>query len=372
MKVMKKCMMYIGCYTTGMGEGIYCYDYSRKSGRCSEERVVAKIENPSYLAFSKEGDLAVAVSELQNFQGKNGGAVAFYSRDQITGMLLLNSLEGTLGKDPCHVFIDEDACFLFVSNYSEGTFNSFALPGKKKETGIINQRLVLLDTIQHNGVGTDPVRQEKAHVHYTSISPDHNYLWVVDLGIDQVLLYPIKVDADSNNEKALLSREPISFIKMEDGYGPRHLVFHPTHPIVYIIQELASRIVGVLLDEKGFPKEVLQDISILSEEKMSKENSSAAIKIDKKGTYIYASNRGEDNIVVLRVLEDGRLKIIQWAPCDGKNPRDITLSPDNNFLFCANQSSDCITGFAIQENGTLVRQVGLDLPIPSPTCIKFV
>lgn len=360
---MKKEMMYVGSYTNGNSEGIYCFDYNIKSGICNSRRLAANIENPSYLIFSKECDLAFAVSELQSFQGSNGGAAAVFSRDQITGQLELLGMEPTLGKDPCHLCVDSETNFLYVANYSQGTFNCFALQKSEGEDCSVHKILVLQDTVTHLGKGSNLDRQEQAHVHYTCISPDEKYLWVVDLGMDQVLLYTI------NN--ALFSKEPTSSIKMTDGYGPRHLVFHPTLPMVYIVQELTSRIVAILLDKDGKPGNVIQDISILSRETMANKNTSAAIKIDHEGTYIYASNRGEDNIAVLAVLEDGKLESVQWMPCDGKNPRDIGISPDNRFLFCANQDSDSITGFSIEKSGKLTRRKELDLSISSPTCIQF-
>jgi 6-phosphogluconolactonase len=81
------------------------------------------------------------------------------------------------------------------------------------------------------------------------------------------------------------------------------------------------------------------------------KNTAAEVAISSDGNFLYASNRGEDTLVVFAIGDDGALKFVERIPCGGKTPRHFTLSPDGRWLLCGNQESATVTVFR-RDGGT--------------------
>lgn len=56
--------LYTGSYTKGSKDGIYIFKITVPSGQTTLIDIVKDIENPSYLAVSKDGRFMYAVSEM--------------------------------------------------------------------------------------------------------------------------------------------------------------------------------------------------------------------------------------------------------------------------------------------------------------------
>src|SRR5436190_24138455 len=86
----QKYYLFVGTYTSGTSKGIYVYTFDSNSGKVYPTDTL-KIENPSYLALTKNGHYLYAVSENG---GSTPGMVNACSFDKNTGKLhLLNSKE---------------------------------------------------------------------------------------------------------------------------------------------------------------------------------------------------------------------------------------------------------------------------------------
>ena len=87
------------------------------------------------------------------------------------------------------------------------------------------------------------------------------------------------------------------------------------------------------------------------------------------GCYLYASVRGVDRIYVVDVET---LTTIQVISSGGKHPRDIVLSPNDDYLFAANKDSDNLVVFKRhQSDGQLVK-VAETNDIPEGVSIVFM
>jgi 6-phosphogluconolactonase len=88
---------------------------------------------------------------------------------------------------------------------------------------------------------------------------------------------------------------------------------------------------------------------------------------------LYASNRGDNSIVQYSINpEDGSLTPVAWIPCGGETPRNFEIDPTGKWLFVANQNSDNITIFSIdQESGKLLK-TDASLKVSAPVCIRFL
>ncbi|WP_331836298.1 beta-propeller fold lactonase family protein [Erysipelothrix piscisicarius] len=135
----------------------------------------------------------------------------------------------------------------------------------------------------------------------------------------------------------------IATYKAPEGSGPRHLAFHPQFPLLYLFSEHTCHV--TVLEDDGFDFiehgvfDALPEIDAI--------RSAAAIRISKDGNYLYVSNRGHDSITVFKISQDGlQLEFIQNISSFGEHPRDFALSPDDEYLVCANRDTNNLTLYA--------------------------
>jgi 6-phosphogluconolactonase len=91
------------------------------------------------------------------------------------------------------------------------------------------------------------------------------------------------------------------------------------------------------------------------------------------GKFLYASNRGEDTIVVYAIdAAKGTLTQVASVPTGGKEPRSFEIDPTGTLLFAENQNSNTIVVFKIDQKTGLLTPTGKVLEVASPVCLKFV
>src|SRR5690606_22282495 len=100
------------------------------------------------------------------------------------------------------------------------------------------------------------------------------------------------------------------------------------------------------------------------------ENTGADIHISKEGRVLYASKRGHNSIVIFRVKEDGTLQVQGHESERGEGPRNVSLTPDGNYILVANQYTNSIVSFKRNAQNGLLSFVD-QIDAPSPVCIIF-
>jgi len=83
------------------------------------------------------------------------------------------------------------------------------------------------------------------------------------------------------------------------------------------------------------------------------------------------SNRGHDSIATCRVdARTGELELAGWNDSGGRTPRSMALSPSGRFMLVANQNSDEIIAFLLdEESGRPATRID-SLRIGTPMCVK--
>jgi len=99
-------------------------------------------------------------------------------------------------------------------------------------------------------------------------------------------------------------------------------------------------------------------------------NTCADIHISSDGKFVYASNRGHNSIAVLKVNDDGSLKLLGNKGCGGEGPRNFALSPDENYILVANQHTNNIVTLKRDQITGLLKYVS-QAEAPTPVCILF-
>lgn len=341
---------YIGTYTKGGSKGIYSFTLDTNEARIADINEAAQLENPTYVTISRDNRYLYSVAK----EGESGGIVSF----SIKGDGTLSELNRQMlpGSSPCHVSVDSKNRYVFSANYHKGSVESYLI---NQEDGTVHPTASI---IKHEGSGPDP-RQEKPHTHYAGVTPDENYLAVVELGIDALITYAVKDDGT-------LSKAHLLPIKA--GSGPRHLVFHPNGKFAYIMTEFSSEVIVLTYHPQNGHFTEKQYISTLPDD-FNENNQGSAIHISPDGRFVYAGNRGHNSIAVFSVnLETGELTFVECISTEGDWPRDFILDPTEKFIVASNQESSNLVLFSRDINTGKLTLLQADIEVPHPVCIKFL
>lgn len=364
---MKQTMhVYVGTYSrsilfgtgetlAGKGQGIHHYELELDTGRMHECMPPEPADNPSYLAVTRDSRFLYAVNEIKEFAGQATGAVSAYSIDPVTKELHLLCQRPSGGTDPCYVSVSEDTSCVMASNFMSGSVCTYPV----REDGTLAQTGQF---VQHHGCGVDPIRQTGPHAHAIVLSPDERFAFVPDLGIDRLIIYPVDL------EKGLLNQLDIRHLELKPGSGPRCCVFNRTGDRCYLFCELICEI-WVLAHDGNGNLTVLQKTSSMIES-CAVQSIGADIHLSPDGRFLYASNRGQDSIVVYHVLDSGLVEYVQTVSTRGRTPRNFAIDPAGRFLLSGNQDSDNIVVFT-RDMATGKLSYKNQIYAPTPVCIRI-
>ena len=189
------------------------------------------------------------------------------------------------------------------------------------------------------------------------------YALSADLGSDQIYHYRF-----FSNNGSLLRTSITKAARIGDG--PRHIIFNSNQRFVYVMNELKSEITVF----NYFPiMEAIQIISSLPEN-YTLPNTGAEILLHPiTEKYLYASNRGHDSIAVFSVdIKQDYLTLIQHISVQGHTPRNFNISPNGKFLIVANQDSNNVVLFTIDEQTGKLTATGSSVQVSKPTCVKYL
>jgi 6-phosphogluconolactonase len=352
--------VFIGTYTrdegwvNGQGDGIYRASLAEDGSTLGDVQLAAELVNPTFLALSPDRKNLYAVSEIGGGEPGTGLVVAYAIGDDAS--LTEIGRYPTNAYSPCYVLVDETGKFVFVANYQGGV----AMVYQRNEDGSleISQELI------HEGSGPHP-NQTSSHPHMTKISPDNNYLFVPDLGSDKIWSYRI------DHEAGTVSKTEQEFAQMAPGAGPRHMDFHPTKNLVYVMNELNSTVSVMEYEPTSGALTEIQSITTLPDS-FDDWNSTADIHMHPNGKYVFASNRGHNSIAVFSVDgEDGTLTALDRVSTEGEFPRNFAIHPSGEFVYAANQNSNSITIFSMDSETGVLKFTGRSLEVPTPVNITF-
>ncbi len=343
----------VGTYTkSSENDGIYVYEFDSNSGDAKAISKISGEENPSYLAVSFDGKLVYAVNEVRD------GKVSSFKFDNITGELTFINRVSSGGVNPCYISIDNKNKYVFASNYGNGSLSAIPL----NADGSLRDDLQI---IQEEGSSIHERRQTGPHVHCTVLSPDNNFLFTANLGADKISAYRFEAPKTSN---PLTPANP-AYILVEKGSGPRHFTFHPNGKFAYLITEFTGKIVAY--DYKNGILAEKQTITMVSPDFKGRVEG-ADIHVSPDGSFLYASNRGDVNdLVIYSIDKSGEMDLIGRQPTLGQSPRNFVIDPTGNFLLVANQNSNEIVIFRRDHKTGLLTPSEKSIQLSNPVCLKF-
>ncbi len=343
----------VGCYTTpdrdGRGDGIRVYRVGSAGDQWTEIQHVGGLENPSLFTLRRDQ------SVLYSVHGGRNLVSAFAVERDTARLTLLNQID-CQGNNPVDSALDPSERFLVVGNYGSGTVA--VIPVEQDGRLMPVSQLVTLSGTP----GPDPVQQTSSHPHAVIFDRSGNYVVVPDKGLDKTFLFRFAFGRLVTTAQESVASKP--------GAAPRHTVFHPSLPILYVNNELDSTV--TVFDWNAGHAAEAQVISTIPHGHGGR-NTTAEIAASPCGRFLYVSNRGEDSVVLFRIAQDtGQLTYAGQTPTGGRRPRFFTLDPMAKRLYAANQDSDDIAGFRIDPDTGALQPMGVVARTGSPSAISFV
>lgn len=345
---------YVGSRTTrernARGEGISVYRIEPASGALERIQVLGDLVNPSYLAMGPGG------RHLYTVHGDESEVSAF-AIDADSGQIRFLNRQSTQGKNPVHLAFDPSGRFLVVSNHIGASLAVLPVA----EDGRLQP---LAQLVPLSGpIGPHRVEQKQSKPHFNPFDPSGRYVIVPDKGLDRVFSFRF--------EGGALTPAPAPFVVTREGAGPRHLAFHPTRPMAYVVNELDSTITTYRLDPETGALQPLQLLPTLPST-FTGNSRAAGIQIDRAGRTLYASNRGHDSIAAFRIDPGtGLLAFLGADATQGRTPRFFTLSPDGRLMYALNEDSDSIVALRVDPASGRLSPTGLVTNAGSPVSMVF-
>ncbi len=346
--------VYVGTYTDGTSRGIYRFAFDPATGAMTEPVLAAETKNPSFLALHPNGRFLYAVGEVSSFGGSETGSVSAFAIDAKTGDLVLLNQQSSEGAGPCHLVVDKTGGHVLVANYGGGTVAVLPIEADGRLRPASSVRV-------HEGSGPNKGRQEKPHAHGIYLDAAERFALSPDLGADRVFVYRF--------DPAKGTLEPHGAAPLDPGSGPRHLAFHPTGKVLYVINELLSTVTAFSYDAEKGALARLQTVSALPAG-FSGESWTAEVAVSPDGRFVYGSNRGDDSLAVFRVdAASGRLTAVGHAPVGGKTPRHFTIDPTGGFILVAHQGSGGVAVLRRDPSTGMPTPAGAPVKVDKPVCL---
>ena len=341
----------------GLSKGIYHANFNTDTGKLSQPTLAVKANSPGFLAIHPNGKILYAAAKES---GK--GVVVAYKINKVNEQGTLTKINSVAVGDgiAVHLSVDRTGKFLLTAQYRGGSTALFDLAD---DGSIISQRQLLK---HQGGSGVVKKRQDKPLAHWVGTSPDNQYVFVPDLGMDKVVIW--KLDA------ATATLLPHGFGVCPPGSGPRHMKFDPTGTRIYVLNELTLSITTFDYDKTAGTMTPVHTVEALSEATKAKEefNSASEIRVHPSGKFVYSANRGNDTISVFRVDPATKnLSIVEVEPIRGSWPRNFNLDPTGKWLIAAGQKSNTATVFSIDQSTGELTYVRKSVTVPSSICVLF-
>ena len=345
---------YVGSFTSAQrkarGNGVNVFRMDPSSGAWTHIQQVGDLINPSFLVLSRDQRV------LYSVHGDENHATAF-AVDPQTGTIKLIGRADSGGKNGVRQALDPSGKFLIVANYASGTV---AVPPVSEDGGLKDQ-VQLMECKGPNG--PHRIRQTSSHPHDIVFDPSGKFVVVPDLGLDRTFVYRFDPAKGALSEASVMEGRPTS--------GPRHMAFHPTRPLAFVLNELDSTLTTCQWDgERG----ALKPVQIISTLRTSfTGNSTAAeLAVAPSGNFVYASNRGGDDIAVYAIdPATGTLSVVEFVPTQGKGPRFIGLTPSGRLMYAANELGDTIATYRVDTATGKLTPTGQVVQSLTPVTIVF-
>ena len=351
---MTSSLIYISNSKAGNPNGITVVEFNDDTGDLTIVQQDDSVGECQYLNFHPNGKYLYATT-----MDGDCDVVAF-AVDENTGHVSLLNRKPAAGTSPCYVVVDDSAKNVMIVNYNNnGRGNIRVYP-----IGEDGQLQDHSEMIEHDGSSVNPDRQQESHPHMIVTTPDNRFAIVPDLGTDKVYVYAL----DTNAGKLSLH----TTLDLHAGAGPRHVSFHPTLQLMYVINELDSTLAVFEYNTDDDSWKHHMTLSTLPDgygDTVRLPSHCADVHVHPSGKFLYGSNRGHDSIVIYALDDAGMPSFAGLESTRGHWPRAFMITSNGKWLIAGNRRTDNVSVYAIDSNSGLLTYTS-NLALPAPIAFK--
>jgi 6-phosphogluconolactonase len=235
---------------------------------------------------------------------------------------------------PVYIAVDHTAQHLLLASYGDNKAQSYPILGD-------------------GSIGGTPVSSldgPGVNAHSIVLAPNNGFAFVANTNPTPETISQYVFDATSGT---LSSNTPATInVSGTIPVGPRHMTFHPTLDVLYVVNEHSDSVTVFAFDAiSGLLTEGATS-STLPGGMPSNGNTCADIHITADGKALYASNRGDNSLAMFSVDGSGALTAIGHVPTDGI-PREFEVTRDGRFVYAAGQDTGMLASYAVGTTGAL-------------------
>ena len=384
----KKLYAYVSSWTKGPfgvggGGGITAFTVNRSDGSLTQVfKTGPEFDglNGGNLCISANGRFLYCTQEVPNLNGKAGagGGVHAFAINQANGSLNHLNTQPSMGVNPCFIIIDRTGNRVLVANHGDlvkavrvAKRNGIPVIENPTDDGTVAMFVVKSDGSLEPACDVAvferrPLTETGSGAAAHSVNFDNTGRWVVacDVGTDHIYVY--RFDPASRTLGTGKS------FRTPPGRAPRHSAFHAHLPYFFITNERESILTSFRFDSKTGDVRSIETIPTIPAD-FKERNSPSDIRIHPNGKFVYASNRGHDSLVIVRIEEEtGKMIPVDIVSTLGGNPREFDFEPSGRFLYVGNQTTNQMMTFAVDPDTGKMTPSGAKLEIPKPACVKFL
>ena len=311
---------------------------------------------------------------------KDVHGVASYKIDPKTGKLTPFASTAALPARPINITVDKTGNFLFVAFNAPSNLHVYSI-NADGSVGMKVEQKAAIDA----GI----------YAHQVRVDPTNNTVILCARGNDATSSKPedpgaIKVFHLGKNGQ--LTDERSIAIGNGLGFGPRHVDFHPTRPLMYVSMERENQLMAYMMD-KGEPsaQPVFSANTLIDPSHVKPGQVVGPIHVHPNGRFVYLANRadgttefdgkrvfigGENNVAVFAINQQtGEPKLIQNIDTHSYHCRTFSIHPNGKLLVTASvlpmlvrdgeevkSVPAALTVFSIGDDGrlSLVRKYDID------------
>jgi 6-phosphogluconolactonase len=342
----------------GPSKGIYSYELNTKDGSLKQVGLAAETPQPivSWRFIPTSSSSTPLTRSTPTRKKRRGRSPDFASIQRVESSP--KSTTPPLVDRSCHLSVDRSGKYVLVANYGGGSVEALPINAK----GELGEPTTFIHTHRFKREQTSPGRTPRSLDQRGCEKPHRRR---GDLGLDKLFLYRL-----DPLHGTLKPNDP-PFAQLVPGSGPRHFAFIRTVNSPYCINELASTATAFSYNADHGALTELQTISTLPNGPVP-GNSTAEIQVSSlRKVCLRLQSWPQQHRRLLDRFErqaDARRK----RKHPRQNPAEFRHRSTGEYLIAANQDSDTLAVFKIDQKSGALDPVGEPVNAPKPFCVKFL
>ena len=312
----------------------------------SSSGLVTQATDSLGLSFSPNGIAIDPKRDSLILTGANDGKTMATTvvHSEIGGLRLVGS--NTLAHPTGYTSVDRTGSYFMSSHYQSGWVSVYHI----KKNGIV-------------GAATTTLKTPNPEAHCIRTTPDNRFAYVPCVKNNNAL-FQFSFDAGTGKLEPL---EPFN-AKPPAMFGPRHVAYHPTIPIVYFSneQQLGISVLAIGDDGQLTDRQHATTLPRRSPFEQGKRDLHASdLVLSPNGKRLFVAVRDfvgdEDSVFAFRIEADGKLSLESRTKV-GDIPWKLDISPGGDYLIVCESGVQNIAFFEIASDGSLVRVPNIRIP----------